>query len=42
MRSFKILLRLISFTFGTFGITEIGVTEVVPLFNTGPRALYIL
>ena len=32
MRSFKISLRLILFTFGTFGMTEIGVTEGVPLY----------
>ena len=32
VRSFKNLLRLILFTCGTFGITELGVTEVVPLY----------
>ena len=29
------------FTFDTRETTEIGVTEVVPLFYTGPPALYI-
>ena len=28
-------------TFETILISEIGVTEVVPLFYTGPRVLYI-
>ena len=35
-----ICMRLEVFTFETLE-TEIGVTEVVPLFYTGPRALYI-
>ena len=34
-------MQLDVFTFETLE-TEIGVTEVVPLFYTGPRALYIL
>ena len=36
------LKQLEVFTFETLETTEIGVTEVVPLFYTGPRALYIL
>ena len=36
------LKQLEVFTFETLEITEIGVTEVVPLFYTGPRALYTL
>ena len=36
------LKQLEVFTFETLETTEIVVTEVVPLFYTGPRALYIL
>ena len=34
-------MQLEVFTFETLETSEIGVTEVVPLFYTGPRVLYI-
>ena len=33
-------MQLELFTFEILGTTEIGATDVLPLFYTGPRALY--